>query len=122
MDRPNATGTGLFTSRERECATERKRVNKAAYTPATPGFYGNVTRGSYTGPGVTNLDASLHKIFNMPYNEKHQLSIRFEPFNANKHPNWVAPKLNYSYSTFGEIYVRLTGSIRQLQLAAKYEF
>ena len=78
-------------------------MNKAAYTPAAPGFYGDVQRGSYTGPGLTNLDASLHKVFTMPYNEKHSLSIRFEAFNALNHPNWNNPNLTYCSSTFGRI-------------------
>jgi hypothetical protein len=56
----------------------------------------------------------------MPYNEKHQLSIRFEAFNALNHPNWSNPNLTYSSSTFGRI--SGTGSMRQLQLAAKYQF
>jgi hypothetical protein len=56
----------------------------------------------------------------MPYNEKHHLDIRFEAFNALNHPNWNNPNLNFSSSTFG----RITGtrSMRQLQLAAKYQF
>ena len=78
-------------------------------------------RGSFTGPGFTNLDASLHKAFVMPYNEKHQLSIRFEAFNALNHPNWSMPNLNFSSSTFGRI-TNTSTLMRQLQLAIKYEF
>ena len=101
LDRPNATGMSPYLSGS--ARSLNVWVNKAAYTPAAPGFYGNVKRGSYTGPGFTNLDASLHKQFLMPYNEKHQLSIRFEAFNALNHPNWSNPNLTYSSSTFGRI-------------------
>jgi len=118
MDRPNATGTSPYLSGS--ARSLNVWVNKAAYTPAAPGFYGNVQRGSYTGPGLTNLDASLHKEFLMPYNEKHSLSIRFEAFNALNHPNWNNPNLTYSSSTFGRI--GGTQAMRQLQLAAKYQF
>ena len=118
MDRPKATGTSPYLSGS--ARSLNVWVNKAAYTPAAPGFYGNVQRGSFTGPGLTNFDASLHKVFNMPYNEKHQLSIRFEAFNALNHPNWGAPTLTYNSSTFGRI--NGTGAMRQLQLAAKYQF
>jgi hypothetical protein len=71
----------------------------------------------------------LHKSFNMPYNEKHQLAIRFEAFNALNHPNWNNPTIsnvntalgkNPGSTTFGRI--TSTGSMRQLQLAAKYQF
>ncbi len=118
FDRPNPTGISPYLSDSARSLSEW--VNKAAYTPAAPGFYGTVTRGSFTGPGYTNLDASLHKVFNMPYNEKHQLAIRFEAFNALNHPNWGTPILNYSSSTFG----RITGTtpMRQLQFAVKYQF
>ena len=118
FDRPNATGTSPYLSgNSRSLSTW---ANKAAYVDAAPGFYGTLQRGSYTSPGITNLDASLHKAFVMPYNEKHELSIRFEAFNALNHPNWGTPNLNLSSATFGRI--GGTGSMRQLQLAAKYQF
>ena len=119
FDRPNSTGISPYLSGSARSLNDW--VNKAAYKSAAPGFFGNVSRGSFTGPGFTSLDASLHKAFLMPYNEKHQLSIRFEAFNALNHPNWNTPTLNFSSSTFG----RITGtanSMRQLQLAAKYHF
>jgi hypothetical protein len=118
FDRPNTTGTSPYLSGS--ARSLNTWVNSAAYVKATPGYFGNEQRGSFTGPGVTNLDASLHKEFNMPYNEKHQLAIRFEAFNALNHPNWSTPTLSFSSSTFGRI--TGTGSMRQLQLAAKYQF
>ena len=105
FDRPNPTGQSPYLSGS--ARTLNDWVNKAAYqTPATgmpAGFFGTLQRGSFTGPGFTNLDASLHKAFNMPYNEKHQLSIRFEAFNSLNHPNWNHPTMNLSSSTFGRI-------------------
>jgi hypothetical protein len=118
FDRPVPTGQSPYLSGSARSLNDW--VNKSAYVSAAPGFFGNVQRGSFTGPGLTNLDATLHKDFFMPYNEKHELSIRFEAFNALNHPNWNTPNLNYSSSTFGRI--TGTGSLRQLQLAAKYQF
>jgi hypothetical protein len=118
FDRPRATGTSPYLSGSARSVTAW--VNKAAYVSAPAGFYGTLQRGSFTGPGITNLDASLHKAFVMPYNEKHQLSIRFEAFNALNHPNWSTPTLNLSSSTFGRI--NGAGPMRQLPLAAKYQF
>jgi len=118
FDRPNPTGTSpYFTGSSRSLNTW---LNKAAYTPAAAGYFGTLSRGTIVGPGFTNLDASLHKVFNMPYNEKHQLAIRFEAFNALNHPNWSLPTLTYNSSTFGRI--GGTAAMRQLQLAAKYQF
>jgi hypothetical protein len=128
FDRPNVVpGTSPYFSGS--ARSLKVWLNKAAY--AQPGIinsggvnlgglFGNVQRGSITSPGLTNLDASLHKNFLMPYNEKHQLAIRFEAFNALNHPNWNEPNVTYSSSIFGEI--SGTGAMRQLQLAAKYQF
>ena len=118
FDRPNPTGVSPYL--KGSARTLNDWVNKAAYTPPTPGFFGTLQRGSFTSPGFTNVDASLHKAFLMPFNEKHQLSIRFEAFNSLNHPNWNEPNVTYNSSTFGRI--TGTGSMRQLQLAAKYQF
>lgn len=117
-DRPNATGASPYL--HGKAKTLNDWVNPAAYELAPVGFFGNVSRGSYTGPGVTVLDASLHKVVRMPYNEQHQLSIRFEAFNALNHPNWNSPNMTITSPTFGRI--SGTGAMRQLQLAAKYQF
>ena len=119
FDRPNLTGQSPYLSGSARTLSDW--VNKGAYVSATAGFFGNERRGSFVGPGLTNLDASLHKAFVMPYNEHHQVSIRFEAFNALNHPNWSLPTLNFSSSTFGRITSTST-FMRQLQLAAKYEF
>lgn len=118
FDRPNPTGVSPYLSGS--ARTVDTWINRAAFTKAPVGFFGTVSRGSYTGPALTNLDVSLHKVLLMPYNEKHQLSIRFEAFNVLNHPNWGAPNLNFSSSTFGRI--SSAGTLRQLQLAAKYQF
>jgi hypothetical protein len=119
FDRPNPTGTSPYLS-----GTARSLntwVNKAAYATPTAGTFGTLQRGSFTGPGFTNFDASLHKVLLMPYNENHQLQIRFEAFNALNHPNWNSfSSMSLSSSTFGRI--NGTASMRQLQLAAKYQF
>lgn len=117
-DRPNPTGVSPYLSGDTR--TLSVWANKAAYTLAPSGTFGTLQRGSFTSPGFTNLDASLHKVLFMPYNEKHQISIRFEAFNALNHPNWGTPTLGFNSSTFGQI--TSAGSRRQLQLAAKYQF
>jgi len=117
FDRPNQTGVSQYLSGTARSVD--KWANLAAYAKSPAGTFGNVSRGSFTGPGVTNLDASLHKDFAMPYGEHHALSIRFEAFNALNHPNWNTPTLTINSSTFGQV---TAGNMRQLQLAAKYLF
>ena len=72
------------------------------------------------GLGFTKLDASLHKLVSLPFNKKHQLSIRYEAFNLLNYPNWNAPNMTVTSSKFGRI--SGTGPTRQLQLAGKYQF
>jgi hypothetical protein len=125
FDRPNQTGISPFMP----CNTHTRDncANKAAYAQAgvvvsganIGGLFGNATRGSFHGPGFTNLDASLHKDFAMPYNEKHKLAIRYEVFNALNHPNWSTPNITYTSSSFGQ---SGAGGMRTMQLAAKYQF
>ena len=43
------------------------------------------------GPGVQNYDMSLDKNFAMPYNEHHQLQIRFDAFNTFNHTDFANP-------------------------------
>ena len=118
FDRPNPTGTSPYLSGS--ARSLNTWVNKAAYAQPSAGFFGTLQRGNFTGPGVTNLDASLHKDFPMPWREKHLLSIRFEAFNALNHPKFGTPNLTYNSSTYGRI--TTTAAMRQLQLAAKYQF
>lgn len=133
FDRPNLTGISPFLPCNSK--TVDSCANKAAYAqpgivvtlntatgPAPTnigGLFGSASRGSFHGPGFTNLDASLHKNFAMPYNEKHTLTIRFEAFNALNHPNWTTPNITFNSSSFGQVNA---GGMRQLQLAAKYQF
>jgi hypothetical protein len=125
FDRPNLTGVSPYLACN--TLTVDRCANVAAYAQSgivvngtnIGGLFGNATRGSFHGPGFTNVDASLHKNFAMPYNEKHQLSIRFEAFNALNHPNWGTPNINFTSSSFGQVGA---GGMRQLQLAAKYSF
>ena len=118
FDRPIPTGTSPYLSGSAKSLNTW--VDKTAYASAAAGFFGTLQRGSFTGPGYTNLDASLHKAIVMPYSEKHHLDIRFEAFNSLNHPNWNNPTLNWSSSTFGRI--PSSRGMRQLQLAAKYVF
>jgi len=100
---------------------------------AQPGFYGSASRNAVEGPGVINFDAEVHKEFHMPYSENHRLQFRLEAFNALNHANWSMPNLNilsgpptsgqpatYPHQNFGVI--NGAGTMRQLQLGAKYLF
>ncbi len=66
-DRPNSTGVSPYLSNP----TPSRWLNPAAFTEASPGFYGNVGRDTIIGPGIANIDFEVHKQFKMPYSEHH---------------------------------------------------
>ena len=95
-----------------------------AFSVPTPGTFGNVTRGSLTGPGLTTLDASLFKTFRIT--ERWKLQFRAETFNLLNHANFGAPNAvvfsgNNVSSSAGVITNTATSS-RQVQFALKLLF
>jgi len=118
-DRPNrVVGVPLSPAHR----TISEWFNTAAFAVPTFGYLGNTARGMLTGPGIENFDMALHKSFNMPYNEHHQLQIRFETFNTLNHVNPGVPSTAIQTpSTYGRI-TSQQGNPRELQLAAKYVF
>jgi len=127
FDRPNTTGVSPYlpcnTLTVDHCANPAAYSQPGVIVNGTNigGLWGNAQRNSVHGPGFTNLNASLHKNFNMPYNEKHQLALRFEVTNALNHPNWGTPNITnpLTSSTFGRVGA---GGMRTMQLGAKYQF
>jgi hypothetical protein len=91
----------------------------------TPGVFGNTGRNIMTGPGYSNLDASLSKIIR--YKERYSLEIRGEAFNAINHPHFNNPGANAANfnpdptkNTFGVVNSAFGG--RVLQLGIKLNF
>jgi hypothetical protein len=129
-DRPNYIGGPMNASNQ----TTAGWFNRSAFAEAPAGQFGNVGRNTAVAPGIFDIDAELHKAFVMPYNEHHQLQLRFEAFNVLNHPNWGEPTANIlsgaaiagaptgaAHAGFGTISGTAT-SMRQLQLGLKYTF
>ena len=133
-DRPNyISGQAAYASNQASGAGGGW-YNRNAYVEAPTGYFGDVGRNSVAAPRIFGMDAFLHKNFAMPYNEHHQIQIRFEAFNVLNHPVWGEPSPNIlagaaiagaptgaAHAGFGVI----TGTaiaMRQLQLGAKYTF
>ncbi len=117
FDRPDATGVSPYLDDPHPYRWWRA----AAFTTNAPGTFGNAGRNALVGPRFFTLDGSAHKEFRMLYKESHILQFRFEAFNIMNHPVWGNPNSNVLSSGFGTI----TGtavSMRQLQLALKYNF
>jgi hypothetical protein len=95
-----------------------------AFLPPPAGTFGNVARGLFTGPRLTNFDTSLFKKFS--FNEKYSLQFRTEAFNIFNHPNFSSPNPvtfsgNNPSSSAGVITATSTTS-RQIQFALKVLF
>jgi hypothetical protein len=89
------------------------------------GTFGNLGRNTITGPGFSNLDFALTK--NTKLNERLNLQVRVDAFDALNDPNFNNPGLTVGSSTFGLISAtRFTagesGSSREMQLSMKLVF
>jgi carboxypeptidase family protein len=99
-----------------------------AFTLPIPGTFGNVSRGSFRGPGLVDVDTSLFKKIRI--SERFNLQLRAEAFNIFNHPNFAYPNQvvfsgdssNYSYSSSAGTITASATSTRQLQLALKLIF
>ena len=120
--RPNLLSKQFYVA-QRKVGSTGQYANPAAFAEPAPGYLGNVSRNMLYGPGVQNFDLSLDKNFAMPYNEHHQLQIRFDAFNALNHTDFANPNKYIDQGGFGQIVsTNSSTNPRQLQLAARYTF
>jgi hypothetical protein len=97
--------------------------NTAAFTAATIGTFGDVSRNSLWGPGYADVDSSIFK--NFVLTERFHLQFRAEAFNTLNRANFANPVSTFSSGTFGQITGTVTGnpgSPRVLQFALKLLF
>ncbi len=135
-DRPNYIGGQARYAGNQAAGSGGGWYNRSAFIEAPTGYFGDVGRNFVSAPRIFGMDAFLHKNFAMPYNEHHQLQLRFEAFNVLNHPAWGEPNPNIlagaaipgqpagaARAGFGVITTTLsTIPMRQLQLGAKYTF
>ena len=120
-DRPslNAAFTGPVVT-----GNPNQWFNPAAFVLPAFGTYGNLGRGTYTGPGLATVDFSLFK--NTAITERMSLQFRAEAFNLLNHTNYGTPSpIVFSGTSFaasaGLITTTATFS-RQLQMGLKLTF
>jgi hypothetical protein len=116
VDRPNATGI----SQELDNRSTAAWFNTAAFALQPLYTFGNAARNSIIGPPGFFMDFSAHKEFRLR-KEGDALQLRWEAFNVLNHPVWGFPNTSYSSPQFGRI-SSTSGSMRQMQLALKYNF
>jgi hypothetical protein len=90
-------------------------LNKAAFTTPVTGSYGNVGKGSLTGPGFVNWDTGVFKRIPVGL-ERLNIQFRAEFFNVLNHANFNNPSTSYSSASFGTILTARDPRIGQLAL------
>jgi hypothetical protein len=100
--------------------------NPQAFLPPAAGTYGNVSRDSLVGPGLSELDLSASK--DTRITEGLKLQFRAEFFNILNHTNFLTPnEVVYSSATSGVsptagVITATSTTSRQIQFGAKLQF
>jgi hypothetical protein len=120
--RPNL----VLTSQPIITGNPSQYFNPLAFSLPPSGYYGNLGRNVFTGPGLVMVSLALERDFLKA--ERHALRIRVEGFNVVNHPNFQIPSgiglfdsTGARLGTAGQITATTTSS-RQLQLSARYTF
>jgi len=117
--RPNRIADGNLPSDERSV---NRWFDKSAFT--TPALYafGNAGRNILIGPGASNLDFSVFKIFGGGLlGEGRQLQFRAEAFNMLNLPQFSNPNTRVDIPQGGVI-TSLSNNMREIQFALKVVF
>ena len=88
------------------------------------GTFGNVARGSFTGPAFYDFDTSLFK--NFSFTEEYRLQFRVEAFNLLNRTNFALPNTvtfsGNNYSSSAGVITQTANPSRQIQFALKLLF
>jgi hypothetical protein len=98
--------------------------NPNAFVLPAPGTFGNLGRGTLTGPGLADVDLSLFK--NTAVSERTSLQFRAEFFNAFNRVNFGPPNTtvfsNGAISASAGLITMLATNPRQIQFGLKLIF
>lgn len=111
----NTACTGVTTA----CKSLLNPANFSVNPPSSTNVqasYGNVVKGSFTGPQYNDWDVSVIRYF--PIHEATQLQFRGEFFNVLNHTNLGDPNQSVTASTFGRITSIVADSERIAQLSS----
>ncbi len=98
--------------------------NPNAFILPAAGTYGNLGRGVFSGPGLSDLDVSLFKSTSL--SERTSLQIRAEFFNVMNHPNLGTPNATVfssgAINASAGLITTLATTPRQIQFGMKLTF
>lgn len=116
--RPNLIADPILSTGDR---TLNSWFNTAAFQAPPPLYFGNSSKTpGIEGPGLANVDFSLHRNFTLPLNEASRLELRAECYNCLNRANFGVPSGLVGTPAFGR--VTSAGAARALQLALKFWF
>ena len=113
VDRPNVIGDANAGPK-----SPRQWFNVNAFQLPSVGTFGNEARNNVRGPGLTNLDISVSRVFKIT--ERIGIQLRAESFNLANHPNFDQPAQTFGVAGFGSI--PSAQAPRQIQFGAKVRF
>jgi hypothetical protein len=113
--RPNRIADGNLPTDQR---TPQRWFNTSAFVAAAPYTFGDSGRGIIDGPATKLLNVSL--VRRLIFNDKSQLEIRAEAFNALNTTQFGIPGYTLGTASFGQI--STTYPARNLQFALRYAF
>ncbi len=121
VDLPDSTGQPLKINSSPR-ANGLQYFNSAAFTDNVIGTPGNVARRYFSGPGMFNTDAVLHRNFQI--REGNELELRLEVFNLFNHVQFFGPAAVNGDVDNSQLFGKVQNSAapRLMQLAAKYTF
>jgi hypothetical protein len=104
--------------------TTGRYFDRNAFTLPLAGTFGNVARGSFTGPAFYDFDTSLFKTFT--FTERYRLQFRAEAFNLLNRTNFALPNAvtfsGSNYSSSAGLITATANPSRQIQFALKLLF
>ena len=93
----------------------------SAFEEPGEGIFGNAPRLEPGGPGMVQIDVSVHKAWNL--GERYRFLFRSDFYNLPNHPNFADPDGRHGGGNFGQISSILGNSTgRQIQLSLRLEF
>ena len=103
--------------------TNAEWFNTAAFANPAPGTFGNAGRNILIGPGFTDVDFSIFKVFPLHF-ERTKLEIRADMYNAFNHVNYGNPDAGLGDLYYGHITgpAAWPGNGRIVQLGAHLTF
>ena len=122
LDRADLVGNPYLPGGRSHAQVAREYFNTAAFTTNALGTFGDTGRDFLVGPGYSDLDFSIVRIFKLPSSgrEAQFLQFRAESFNLANRVNFFNPTARVASNADGTISSANTPRI--LQFALKYSF